>query len=100
MSELCVIDTLDLTRNCHATYMEFYNTKRLFNKAFFAKIYIDEDDETRERSVRVDYNEPFDSLLSRLISAGVHRTLDIKKTAHPVTPEGGSEAGTRGTDKV
>ena len=80
--------------------MEFYNTKRLFNKAFFAKIYIDEDDETRERSVRVDYNEPFDSLLSRLIPARVHHTLDVKKTAHREIPMGGPEAGIESTAKV
>ena len=94
-------DTLDLTRDCHSAYLEANDsTRRRFNQAFFAKIYIDEDDETRERSVRVDYNEPFDSLLSRLIPASVHHTLDIKKTAHPDTLEGGLEAGTRGTEKV
>lgn len=66
-------DTLDLTRDCHSAYMQADdNTRRLFNQAFFAKIYIDEDDETRERSVRVDYNEPFDHLLSRLVPARAH----------------------------
>ena len=94
-------DTLDLTRDCHSAYLEANDsTRRLFSQAFFAKIYIDEDDETRERSVRVDYNEPFDSLLSRLVPARVHHDLEAKKTAHPVIPEGGSEAGTGGTDKV
>ncbi len=74
-------DTLDLTRDCHTAYLEAGDsTRRLFNQAFFAKIYIDEDDETREQTVRVDYNEPFDSLLSRLIPASVHRNLDIKKS--------------------
>ena len=48
----------------------------------------------------MDYNEPFDSLLSRLIPASVHHTLDIKKTAHPDTPEGGPKAGFEGTAKV
>ena len=94
-------DTLDLTRDCHSAYLQANDhTRRLFNQAFFAKIYIDEDDETRERSVRVDYNEPFDHLLSRLVPARVHHELEAMKTAHPVTPEGGAEAGTRGTDGV
>ena len=94
-------DTLDLTRDCHTAYLEADNsTRRLFNQAFFAKIYIDEDDETREQTVRVDYNEPFDSLLSRLIPASVHRNLDIKKTALRDIPMGGFEADTRRTDKV
>ena len=39
------------------------NTRRLFNQELFSKIYIDEDDITREQSLRVDYNEPFDHLL-------------------------------------
>jgi hypothetical protein len=51
------------------------NTRRLFNQAFFSKIYIDEDDETRERTVRVDYNQPFDDLLNRLVPARVHHSL-------------------------
>ncbi len=94
-------DTLDLTRDCHSAYLEANDsTRRLFNQAFFAKIYIDEDDETRERSIRVDYNEPFDSLLSRLVPARVHHELEAKKTAHPDTPEGGSEAGTGDIAKV
>ena len=94
-------DTLDLTRDCHTAYLEADNsTRRLFNQAFFAKIYIDEDDETREQTVRVDYNEPFDSLLSRLIPASVHRNLDIKKTALGEIPMDGFEADTRRTDKV
>ena len=94
-------DTLDLTRDCHGAYLQANDhTRRLFNQAFFAKIYIDEDDETRERSVRVDYNEPFDHLLSRLVPARVHHDLEAKKTAHPVTPEGGSEAETGYSDGV
>ena len=94
-------DTLDLTRDCHTAYLEADNsTGRLFNRAFFAKIYIDEDDETREQAVRVDYNEPFDSLLSRLIPASVHCNFDIKKTAFGEIQIGGFEADTRRTDKV
>ena len=94
-------DTLDLTRDCHSAYLEASdNTRRLFNQAFFAKIYIDEDDETRERSVRVDYNEPFDHLLSRLVPARVHHELEAKKTARPALPESGSEVDTGGTAKV
>ena len=65
-----------------------YHTRLLFNQAFFAKIHIDEDDETRERSVRVDYNEPFYHLLSGLVPDRVHHDLEAKKTAHPVTPDG------------
>ncbi len=94
-------DTLDLTRDCYSAYLQANdNTRRLFNQAFFAKIYIDEDDETRERSVRVDYNEPFDHLLSRLVPARVHHELEARKTAHPAMPEGGSETGTGGTEMV
>ena len=94
-------DMLDLTRDCHTAYLEADDsTRRLFNQAFFAKIYIDEDDETREQTVRVDYNEPFDSLLSRLIPASVHRNLDIKKTALGEIPMDGFEADTRRTDEV
>ncbi|MHB1522223.1 MAG: recombinase family protein [Ferrimicrobium sp.] len=94
-------DTLDLTRDCHTAYLEADNsTRRLFNQAFFAKIYIDEDDETREQTVRVDYNEPFDHLLSRLIPARMHHELEAKKTARPALPEGGSEVNTEGTAEV
>ena len=94
-------DTLDLTRDCHAAYLQANDhTRRLFNQAFFAKIYIDENDQTRERSFRVDYNEPFDHLLSRLVPARVHHELEAKKTAHPVTPESGSEAANGCTDGV
>ena len=83
-------DTLDLTRDCHAAYLEAGDsTRRLFNQAFFAKIYIDEDDQTRERTIRVDYNQPFDNLLSRLIPAHVHHNLDTKRTAHREIPVGG-----------
>ena len=94
-------DTLDLTRDCHTAYLEADNsTRRLFNQAFFAKIYIDEDDETREQTVRVDYNEPFDSLLSRLIPASVHRNLDKKKTALRDIPMGGLNDTLSETAKV
>ena len=83
-------DTLDLTRDCHGAYLEANDqTRRLFNQAFFAKIYVDEDDETRERTVRVDYNEPFDNLLSRLVPARVHHELTQEETAHGVDPVGG-----------
>jgi len=84
-------DTLDLTRDCRTAYLEAGDsTRRLFNQAFFAKIYIDEDDETRERTVRVDYNQPFDNLLSRLVPARVHHKLDQEQTAHRDIPMGGS----------
>lgn len=84
-------DTLDLTRDCHVAYLEANDrTRRLFNQAFFAKIYIDEDDETRERTVRVDYNEPFDNLLSRLVPARVHHKLAEEETTHGADPVGGS----------
>ena len=69
------------------------DTRRLFNQAFFAKIYIDEDDETRERAVRVDYNEPFDNLLSRLVPARVHHDL-AQEDAHGADPVGGSSGCT------
>ena len=73
---LTLADTLDMTRDCHTAYLEANeNTRRLFNQAFFSKIYIDEDDETRERTVRVDYNQPFDDLLNRLVPAKVHHSL-------------------------
>jgi site-specific DNA recombinase len=84
-------DTLDLTRDCHAAYLGASDdTRRLFNQAFFAKIYIDEDDERRERAVRVDYNEPFDNLLSRLVPARVHHELAQEETAHGEDPVGGA----------
>jgi len=86
-------DTLDLTRDCHAAYLEANDqTRRLFNQAFFAKIYIDEDDETRERTVRVDYNQPFDDLLSRLVPARIHHDLAQEETAHGADPVGDSSA--------
>ena len=94
-------DTLDLTRDCYAAYLEANDsTRRLFNQAFFAKIYIDEDDETRERTVRVDYNQPFDNLLSRLVPARVHHDLDPKTTAHQGIPVGGSSGHTPGVAEV
>ncbi len=94
-------DTLDLTRDCHTAYLEANdNTRRLFNQAFFAKIYIDEDDETRERTVRVDYNEPFDGLLSRLIPAKIYHSLCIEKSALRDIPMGGLNDTLTDTDKV
>ena len=96
-----LVHTLDLTRDCHSAYLQANDhTRCLFNQAFFAKIYFDEDDETREQTVRVNYNEPFDSLLSRLIPASVHRSLGMKKTALRENPMGGFEADVRRTDKV
>ncbi|MCU1675755.1 MAG: recombinase family protein [Frankiales bacterium] len=92
-------DTLDLARDCHAAYLEANDsTRRLFNQAFFSKIYIDEDPETRERSVRVDYNEPFGELLSRLVPARVHRELQTRsraenKTSRPENRAGGHAFG-------
>ncbi len=89
-------DTLDLTRDCHAAYLEANEpTRRLFNQAFFTKIYIDEDDDTRERTVRVDYNQPFDDLLSRLVPARIHHDLaevdaDTKQTSRPENRTGGA----------
>lgn len=88
-------DTLDLTRDCHAAYLEANEpTRRLFNQAFFDKIYIDEDSDTRERSVRVDYNQPFNHLLARLVPARVHQQLQMSATttAHREDPAGGSGA--------
>lgn len=84
-------DTLDLTRDCHAAYLEASdNLRRLFNQAFFTRIYIDEDIETRERTVRVDYNQPFDDLLSRLVPGRVHQRLQADaNTARREDPAGG-----------
>lgn len=85
-------ETLDLTRDCHAAYLEANDaTRRLFNQAFFTKIYIDEDEDTRENSVRVDYHQPFDDLLSRLIPARVHHELDPTQTAHQTAGGHGAE---------
>ncbi len=81
--EQSTLDTLDLTRDCHTANLEANDsTRRPFTQAFFAKTDIEEDDETREPTVRVDYNEPFDTLLSRLIPASVHGTLDINRTVY------------------
>lgn len=63
--------------------------RRLFNQAVFEMIYIDEDEETHERSIRVDYNQPFDDLLSRLVPAHVHHELQKKQTAHREDPTDG-----------
>jgi hypothetical protein len=87
-------DTLDLARDCHAAYLEANDsTRRLFNQAFFSKIYIDEDPETRERSIRVDYNEPFGELLSRLVPARVHHELQTQSRAENRTPRPDNRAG-------
>ena len=51
-------------------------------------------DMTRERTIRVDYNEPFDNLLSRLVPARVHRELEAKKTALPAAAGGGTGSKT------
>jgi site-specific DNA recombinase len=79
-------DILDLARDCHSAYLQADDkTRRLFNQAFFAKIYIDEDDGTRERRVRVDYNQPFDDLLARQIPAHLHHEIEkveMGKMAH------------------
>jgi site-specific DNA recombinase len=92
-------DTLDLSRDCHAAYLEANGPmKRLFNQAFFTKIYIDEDGETREQTIRVDYNQPFDIRLSRLAPAQVHHDLSQKRTAHRGIPVGGLQA--RNVDSV
>ncbi len=73
-------ETLDLTRDCYTAYLNANeSTRRLFNQAFFSRIYIDEDDETRERTVRVDYNQPFDDLLTRIVPAGVHHQLQAER---------------------
>lgn len=70
----------DLTRDCCAAYLEAeVNLRRLFNRAFFSKIYIDEGPETREQTVRVDYNQPFDDLLSRVVPAHVHHRLQAEE---------------------
>ncbi|WP_298209095.1 recombinase family protein [Ferrimicrobium sp.] len=74
-------DTLDLSRDCFTAYLQADDsTRRLFNQAFFARIYVDEDDETREQTIRVDYNEPFDSLLSRLIPTELYDRLNRNNT--------------------
>jgi site-specific DNA recombinase len=75
-------DCLDLTRDCSTAYLQAdENTRRLFNQAFFSKIYIDEDENTRQRSIHLDYNEPFDQLLGRLIPAQRHReTQETQRT--------------------
>ena len=94
-------DTLDLTRDCHAAYLTATDDiRRLFNQAFFTKIYIDEDEETRERTVRVDYNEPFDNLLSRLVPARVHHELAQEEAAPGVDPVGGAGGCSRRVAEV
>ncbi|RIJ67854.1 hypothetical protein D1871_22970 [Nakamurella silvestris] len=67
-------DCLDMAADCHNAYLEADDsTRRLFNQAFFSKIYIDEDG-----TVRFDYNPPFDALLGRTISAAAHARLLAK----------------------
>ncbi len=69
-------DCLDLARDCHAAYLQADdNTRRLFNQAFFHKIYIDEDD-----TVRFDYNPPYDQLLARLVPATQHQASRHRHT--------------------
>ncbi len=93
-------DCLDLTRDCHAAYLQADdNTRRTFNQAFFSKIYIDEDDTSRQRSIHVDYNEPFNQLLNRLVPAHEHRTMQEKqramaKTQHAQTANHASSGAT------
>ncbi|TAN24858.1 MAG: recombinase family protein [Actinomycetota bacterium] len=100
-ARVILANTLDLARDCHAAYMEANdNTRRLFNQAFFSKIYIDEDDFTREQSVRVDYNEPFGHLLSRLVPAHVHHGLDRNKAASLDLAADGCELPAGGAHKV
>ena len=91
-------DCLDLTRDCHTAYLQATDpTRRLFNQAFFSKIYIDEDDDTRQRTVRVDYNPPFGELLARLVPARVHHQLHEEQQgqqkARRETPAGSATPG-------
>ncbi|MDA8025094.1 MAG: hypothetical protein M0T78_00930 [Actinomycetota bacterium] len=51
---------------------------------------------TRDQTVRFDYNEPFNSLLSRRIPARIHHELDIKKTAQQEILTGGSYVASSG----
>ena len=84
-------DCLDLTRDCHTAYLQATDpTRRLFNQAFFTKIYIDEDNDTRQRTVRVDYNQPFGELLSRLVPAHLHHQMqeEEQQKARRETPAG------------
>ncbi len=91
-------DTLDLTRDCYAAYLEANETtRRLFNQAFFTHIYIDEDDLTRERTVRVDYNQPFDELLARLVPARVHQDLTEADRQQKQNARQANQAGIRPT---
>ncbi len=64
-------------------------TRRLFNQAFFTKIYIDEDDDSRQRTVRVDCKQPFGDLLNPLVPAHVHHDIATKQTARQTEPAGG-----------
>ena len=88
-------DCLDLTRDCHTAYLQATDpTRRLFNQAFFSRIYIDEDNDTRQRTVRVDYNQPFGELLSRLVPARTHHDMqqhehNEQQKARRETPAGG-----------
>ncbi len=85
-------EVLDLLRNCHAAYLEANgDVRRLFNQAFFTKIVIEEDDETRERTIHTDLNEPFDALLTRPTVRPEQATADgaRRKTARRMNPTGG-----------
>jgi site-specific DNA recombinase len=74
-------ECLDLTRDCHTAYLQAPDiTRRLFNQAFFSRIYILEDGDAGERTVSVDYNPPFDELLARLVPAHVHH--DLQEAEH------------------
>jgi len=64
-------ECLDLARDCHAAYIQSDDhNRRIFNQAFFKRIYIDEDG-----GVRFDFEPPFDQLLARLIPAAQHAEL-------------------------
>ncbi len=85
-------EVLDLLRDCHAAYLEANgDVRRLFNQAFFTRIVIEEDDETRQRRVRVSLHEPFDALLTRAATSAERATVDGAKreTARRTNPAGG-----------
>ncbi len=65
-------ECLDLAQNCYAAHLEA--TRRVFNQAFFSKIYIDEDN-----TVHFDYKPPFDQLLDHTIPASLrHRRGNLR----------------------
>jgi len=73
----------------HTTGRLCHRVRRLVNQAFLTRIYIDEDEETRERTISVDCNEPFGNLLSRIVPAYVHHRLENSPTGQTAggTPE-------------